>query len=179
MGEPSDFLYANEAAHTTVIDWDKIPEKSKTWFFEGYGYDLEAKKQKDIPKTVADLAVYVNESKFFRYIGPELGQLLVEIGTLGITAPSGKGWQRPRFYMKYLQNPWFLQFDPTCPSEGGGCIGYGPDLPDWVETEDLEFEVVQANEHSVAEDHCGKFKKEDNLYDKETLHSIATKFLNG
>jgi hypothetical protein len=65
-------------------------------------------------RTVGDLAANVlYDSKFFGYFGYSRCTLLMDISEFGLQTAAGPGMQfGPRFYMKYLEQVWFILFMP-------------------------------------------------------------------
>ncbi len=79
MGDPSFLRLVPDSSASTPIDWTRIPEASKEFFFNSWGYDWKKGKKRHLPATVGDLAKMFDETKFFGYMGPELCTLLMDI----------------------------------------------------------------------------------------------------
>jgi hypothetical protein len=105
------------------MDWTRIPEASKKVLLDGWGYDWENEVEKPPPATVGDLAKMFDESKFFGYMSPDLCTLLMDISEYGLKVQ--ESGVPPRFYMKYLEQVWFLLF---MPGKRDGISGYSRDL---------------------------------------------------
>jgi len=113
MGDPSDIVYVPAPASTTPIDWTHVPEASKKFLLEYYGHDWGNDVDRPLPATIADLAKMFDGSKFFGYFRPNLCTLLMDISEFGLqTAPGPQIQAGPRFYMKYLEQVWFVLFEP-------------------------------------------------------------------
>ncbi|EDR08770.1 uncharacterized protein LACBIDRAFT_327083 [Laccaria bicolor S238N-H82] len=141
----------------------KVPEASKKFILERYGTywsDSEGSvKTRPLPATIDDLAKMFHECKFFGYMTPEICALLLDISEFGLAEhrptntiiglPVG-----PRFYMKFLEQIWFILFVPRYRY---GISGYSPDIPytdDWFE------EAGIARDKALAEDYDPKLCKE-------------------
>ena len=106
MGDPSSLRLVPASSASIPIDWDRVPEASKKFL-------LRWSPEKGLPATIGDLANTLDESKFFGYFGSSLCTLLMDISEFGLQAAAGPGKQcGPRFYMKYLEQVWFILFMP-------------------------------------------------------------------
>jgi hypothetical protein len=104
MGDPSSLRLVPASSASIPIDWDRVPEASKKFLLRGWRSD------QGLPATVGDLANTLDDSKFFGYFGSSLCTLLMDISEFGLV---GRGTQvGPRFYMKYLEQVWFILFMP-------------------------------------------------------------------
>jgi len=107
MGDPSSLRLVPASSASIPIDWDRVPEASKKFLLRGW------RCEQGLPATVGDLANVLDDSKFFGYFGPSLCTLLMDISEFGLQAAAGRGTQvGPRFYMKYLEQVWFILFMP-------------------------------------------------------------------
>ncbi|CAA7270465.1 unnamed protein product [Cyclocybe aegerita] len=156
MGNPSFLRLVPASCATVPIDWAKIPEASRKFFFESWCTDWSDpdKKKRPLPATIDDLAKMFDESKFFGYMPPELCTLLLDISEFGLAAEAntranGHALQvAPRFYMKYLYHVWFVLF---LPGRRDGIIGCSAKLHVAMPGEEDEAEV--ANDKAVAEEY--------------------------
>ncbi|KAF8344453.1 hypothetical protein F5887DRAFT_1062099 [Amanita rubescens] len=73
------------------INWARVPEASKKYLLDQYGYDWETEATKPLPETVADLAKMFDETKFFGYFVPELLTALMDISEFGLEAATPTG----------------------------------------------------------------------------------------
>jgi hypothetical protein len=113
MGDPSDLIYIPASSAAVPIDWTRVPETSKKYLLDHYGYNWETDEHRPLPATVGELAKMFDETKFFGYYRPELCTLLMDISEFGLQAPPGPGMDAgPRFYMTYLEEVWYLLFTP-------------------------------------------------------------------
>ena len=122
MGDPSTLRLVPASSASIPIDWSRVPEATKKILLDGWGYDWENKVQRSLPETVGDLAKMFDESKFFGYMTPSLCTLLMDISELGLKDQEASG-VLPRFYMKYLEQVWFILF---LPGKRDGVTGYSP-----------------------------------------------------
>ncbi len=116
MGDPSTLRLVPASSASTPIDWTRIPEASKKFLLLHY-WDAE----KPFPATIGDLAEMFDERKFFGYMRPGLCMLLMDISEFGLQASGAP----PRFYMKYLEQVWFIIF---LPGKRDGISGYSHDV---------------------------------------------------
>lgn len=101
-----------------------------------------------------------HESKFFGYMRLELCTLLLDISEFVFPADADAMVEanspdlpvRPRFYMRYLSQVWFVLF---MPGQQDGIIGWNPDIP---YDEDEELEV--AHDKALAEEFDPKLTEE-------------------
>ncbi|KIK06042.1 hypothetical protein K443DRAFT_674606 [Laccaria amethystina LaAM-08-1] len=168
MGDPSDLRFVPSSC--TTIDWIKVPEASKQLLLKGWGTyysesdtesDSDSKgsfKKRPLPATIGDLAKMFHESKFFGYMRADLCTLLLDISEFGLAKPLPTATfglpVGPRFYMKYLEQIWFILF---VPGSRDGISGYSPDIPysdDWFEDTGI------ARDKALAEDYDAKLCKE-------------------
>ena len=154
MGDPSSLCFIPASGSTIPIDWTHIPEASKKALTESYGYDRETDDFKPLPATVGDLAKMFDERKFFGYFESNLLTTLMDISEFGLqaTTPTGRSIAQvgPRFYMKYLNQVWFLLFTP---GKRDCIMGYSDDII-WKEVDDnrdkrAADEVAMAQEFDV------------------------------
>jgi hypothetical protein len=146
MGDPSDLRLVPESSASIPIDWTRIPEATKKYFLQSWGYDWENDVQRSLPATIGELAKMFDEGKFFGYMCPKLCTLLMDISEFGLEAQQASG-VFPRFYMKYLEAIWFILF---LPGKRDGISGYSPNI-DADEVSDNE-EVSDDEEVSDAEE---------------------------
>ena len=167
MGDPSDLRSVPSSCATIPIDWSKVPEASKQYLLECWGTrypsdsDSESSssiKTPTLPATIEDLAKRFHETRFFGYITPEVCALLLDISEFGLVEPhptKNTGLPvGPRFYMKYLNQIWFVLF---VPGSRDGITGYSPEMPytdDWYEDEGI------ARDKALAEDYDAKLCEE-------------------
>ena len=167
MGDPSDLRFVPSSCATIPIDWSKVPEASKQYLLECWGTrypsdsDSESSssiKTPTLPATIEDLAKRFHETRFFGYITPEVCALLLDISELGLVEPHLTKTTGlpvgPRFYMKYLNQIWFVLF---VPGSRDGITGYSPEMPytdDWYEDEGI------ARDKALAEDYDAKLCEE-------------------
>ncbi|KIL64211.1 hypothetical protein M378DRAFT_60717, partial [Amanita muscaria Koide BX008] len=115
MGDPSSLRLVPASESAIPIDWTRVPEATKKYLIEQYGYDFEKGENKPLPATIGDLAKLFDECKFFGYLTSGLLTALMDISEFGLksTPQTGPFAQAgPRFYMKYLEQVWFLLFAP-------------------------------------------------------------------
>jgi hypothetical protein len=62
-----DLLFIPALSTSTPIDWTRVPEASKKFLLNGWGYNWETKSDRPLPATVGDLANMFSNSKFFGY----------------------------------------------------------------------------------------------------------------
>ena len=167
MGDPSDLRFVPSSCATIPIDWSKVPEASKQYLLECWGTrypsdsDSESSssiKTPTLPATIEDLAKRFHETRFFGYITPEVCALLLDISEFGLVEPHPTKTTGlpvgPRFYMKYLNQTWFVLF---VPGSRDGITGYSPEMPytdDWYEDEGI------ARDKALAEDYDAKLCEE-------------------
>ena len=105
--------------------------------------------------TVADLAKMFDESKFFGYFESNLLTTLMDISEFGLQAatPSGRSIAQvgPRFYMKYLDQVWFLLF---APGKRDCTMGYSDDIIWKTEVDDNHdtYSKMAADEAAMAQE---------------------------
>jgi hypothetical protein len=147
MGDPSSLRLVPASSASIPIDWDRVPEASKKFLLRGW------RCEQGLPATVGDLANVLDDSKFFGYFGPSLCTLLMDISEFGLQAAAGRGTQvGPRFYMKYLEQVWFILFMPG----KRDCIsGYSHDI---IERYDDEYD----DEEEEKNDDDGEEEKNNN-----------------
>ena len=109
----SGLLFIPASASTTPINWTRVPEASKKVLLDRYGYDWENNAVRPLPATVGDLVKMFDEKAFFGDFRPDVCILMMDISEFGLQAAPGPGMVAgPRFYMSYLEQVWFLLFDP-------------------------------------------------------------------
>jgi hypothetical protein len=149
-----DIRFIPDSSASTPIDWTRVPEASKKFLLAGWGYDWETQSDRPLPATVGDLAkMFSANGRFFGYFRSILCTLLMDISEFGLEVVSGPGTQvGPRFYMKHMEQVWFLLFMPG----KRDCIsGYSEDI---IREEVDEYE--DENEE-VDEDKDGDKDKEE------------------
>ncbi|EDR09644.1 uncharacterized protein LACBIDRAFT_326145 [Laccaria bicolor S238N-H82] len=135
MGDPSDLRFVPSSCATTPIDWTKVPEASSstTGMFDAF--------------------------KFFGYMIGELCTLLLDISEFGLAKPRFSATTvglpvGPRFYMKYLQEVWFVLF---VPESRDAITGFSPNIP---HAEDSHEDAGIAHDKALAEDYDAKLCEE-------------------
>jgi len=182
MGDPSDLRFVPSSCATTPIDWTKVPEASKNFLLERYGHYFEEDSDSDseggtfkihpLPPTIEDLARMFNETKFFGYMTPEHCTLLLDISEFGLAKPRpNRMIIGPRFYMKYLEQIWFILF---VPGYRDGITGHSPKIP---YTEDSFEDTGIARDKALAEDYDVKLCEEVSRVG--TLGAVACQKLAG
>jgi hypothetical protein len=150
MGDPSSLRLVPASSASTPIDWTRIPEASKKFLLDGWGYDWENDEQRSLPATVGDLAKMFDESKFFGYMRPDLCTLLMDISEFGLEVQALG--VPPRFYMKYLEQVWFILF---LPGKREGISGYSRDVirkdSDDISDDEEEDQRMIAKETELAQ----------------------------
>ena len=132
VGEPSYLRLVPASSATVPIDWSKVPEASKKFLLKGWGTDWATEKKRPLPATIGELAKMLDESKFFGYIEPERCTLVLDISEFGLTQPDtisgpGQGFPvGPHFYMRYLDQVWFVLF---VPGKRDAILGFSPNIP--------------------------------------------------
>ncbi|KIM38254.1 hypothetical protein M413DRAFT_37403, partial [Hebeloma cylindrosporum] len=132
MGDPSYLRLVPAASADVPIDWTKFPEASKKFFLKGWCTSFYTGKIRPFPATIGEFAKMLNESKFFGYMEPQRCTLLLDISEFGLAKPTGVRDHAsgltvgPHFYMKYLENVWFVLFTP---GTRDGIVGFSPDIP--------------------------------------------------
>lgn len=116
--------------------------------------------------TIGELANAFNESKFFGYFHPELRTLLFDISEFGLSSSDIPGQTRqplqlgPRFYMRYLEQIWFLIF---IPGKRDGITGYSPTVREMNEEDFEEYEEYEkarvSEELEIAQTFDAQLKK--------------------
>ena len=161
MGNFSYLRFVPASIANIPIDWTRVPEASKEEILR-WAYDWKNKVNRPLPTTVADLANYFDKSKFFGYLGPELCTLLMDISEFGLKAAPGQFKRAgPRFYMKYLDQVWFLLFTP---GERDCIVGNSEDIIRREDEADMEDKETEESE----EDKDQKDKEnEENAKDKD------------
>jgi len=159
MGDPSYLRFIAASCSTIPINWDRVPEATKKALLDNYGYDWENHTTKPLPETVADLAKWFDESKFFGYFEASIVKVLMDISEFGLqgAAPTCGSIAQvgPRFYMTYLDEVWFFLFAPgtrDCVSGNGGKIR--------SRDEDYDEEKWAAEETAIAKEFDVKLEKE-------------------
>ncbi|KAF8903892.1 hypothetical protein CPB84DRAFT_1773637 [Gymnopilus junonius] len=131
MGDPSYFRLVPESC---LNDWSKIPEASKKFFKDGWRHSWLTGTEHPLSETFSEFVKLLNETKFFGYLEPKLCELLLDISEFGLASTSES--QRVdnsatevglRFYMKYLEELWFVLL---VPGKREGFVGNNPKLPD-------------------------------------------------
>ncbi len=114
MGDFSYLLLVPTSVANIPIDWSRVPEASKEKLLQ-WAYDWDnLGVARPLPATIEDLAKMLDESKFFGYFEPDVCIMLMDISEFGLEEKSPLGHIKagPRFYMKYLEQVWFLLFTP-------------------------------------------------------------------
>jgi hypothetical protein len=157
MGDPSSLRLVPASSASTPIDWTCIPEASKKLLLDGWGYDWENEVERPLPATVGDLAKMFDESKFFGYMRPDLCTLLMDISAFGLKAQVLDSDGPPRFYMKYLEQVWFILFMPW---KRDGISGFSPDVSDHEEDQRMIAEEIElAQNFDLKLGRCGCHQK--------------------
>jgi hypothetical protein len=108
----SSLHFIPASGSTIPIDWTHIPEASKKALTESYGYDWETDDFK--PLLLVTSQKCSTSVKFFGYFDSNLLTTLMDISEFGLQAatPTGRSITQvgPCFYMKYLNQVWFLLF---------------------------------------------------------------------
>lgn len=133
MGDPSALRFVPASIASTPIDWSRIPEATKKKFLERWGYDWMNEVDRPLPTTIADLAKTFDESKFFGYFSSDLCEIIMDISEFGLQAAPDQDIAGPRFYMKYLEQVWYLLF---IPGKRDCIMGNSPDIAIKDEDED-------------------------------------------
>ncbi|KIM76480.1 hypothetical protein PILCRDRAFT_826247 [Piloderma croceum F 1598] len=109
-----DIRFIPDSSASTPIDWTRVPEASKKVLLAGWGRDWETESDRPLPATVGDLAkMFSANGRFFGYFRSILCTLLMDISEFGLEVVPGPGTQvGPRFYMKHMEQIWFLLFMP-------------------------------------------------------------------
>ena len=173
MGDPSSLRFIPASSAATPIDWTRVPEDVKNYLIRYYGYDPATSKYKPLPATIGDLAKMFDETKFFGYFKSDLFTVLMDISEFGLQLTPGRrrALVGPRFYMKYLDEVWFLLF---VPGKREGIVGYSDriirnilpddddDDADTVTEDDGydEDEKIAAEERAIAQAFDVKLKHE-------------------
>jgi hypothetical protein len=163
MGDPSFLRLVPASSATSPIDWTRIPEASKKYLLGCWGGWSEPDGQ--FPATINDLARMFHESKFFGYMRPETCTLLLDISEFGLPADADAIVEandpvlpvRPRFYMKYLSQVWFVLF---MPGQRDGIIGWSPDVPQGTTSDDEDEELEVAHDKVLAEEFDPRLSEE-------------------
>ena len=180
MGDPSSLRLVPASSATVPIDWSKVPEASKKFFLEGWGTDWETEKKRPLPATIGELAKMLDESKFFGYMEPERCTLVLDISQFGLTQPDtipgpGQGFLvGPHFYMKYLEQIWFILF---VPGKRDGILGFSPKIPYSYSDGEYDEEAQIAREKQVAEDYEPRLCEEISRWG--TLGAVSRKKVAG
>ena len=86
-----------KSSEAVSIDWSKVLEKSKKYFLDFWAHRLDEVVDEDTaseevpPQTFGDLVKCFHETKFISYFGPELLQLLIDIGKFGLKPEKSEG----------------------------------------------------------------------------------------
>jgi len=178
MGDPSCLRLVPASSATVPIDWSKVPEASKKFLLQGWGTDWATEKKRPLPVTIGELAKMLDESKFFGYMDPERCTLLLDISEFGLTKPDIIPGQRfpvgPHFYMKYLDQVWFVLF---VPGKRDGILGFSPKIPYFELDDEYDEEGQIARDKKVAEDYEPKFCEEVSRWG--TLGALSRKKMAG
>lgn len=147
MGDPSALRLVPASSASTPIDWTRIPEDSKKFLLQGWvRHDQETGIARPLPATIGDLAKVFDESKFFGYMRSKLCTLLMDISEFGLGVQ--ESGPPPRFYMKYLEQVWFIIF---LPGKRDGITGYSRDVIR-RENEDDDFDEDEEDQRLVEEE---------------------------
>ena len=179
MGDPSYLRLVPASSAAVPIDWSKVPAASKKFFLDGWGFDWETEQKRPLPPTIGELAKMLDESKFFGYMEPKRCALVLDISEFGLTKPDDVRNPRegfpvgPHFYMKYLEQIWFVLF---MPGERDGILGFSPNRIPYLDDEDDE-EAQIALDKKVAEDYEPRFCEEVSRWG--TLGAVTRKKVAG
>ena len=175
MGNPSELRFIPASSAATPIDWSKVPEASKKFFQEGWATDWRTGKKRPLPATIGKFAKMLDESKFFGYMDPEHSTLLLDISEFGLTRsnairePSSGFSVGPHFYMKYVDQIWFVLL---VPGERDGIIGFSPKIP-YLDDQNKQI----ARDKNMAEDYETNFLQEVSRWG--TLGAVSRKKVAG
>jgi len=175
MGDPSFLRLVPASSAAVTIDWSKVPEASKKFLLQGWGTDWETGAKHPLPETIGELAKMLDDSKFLGYMEPERCTLVLDISEFGLAKPDttpspGQGFPvGPHFYMKYLEQVWFILF---VPGKRDGILGFSPNIP-YSDDEDEQF----ARDKKVAEDYEPKLCEEISRWG--TLGAVSRKKVAG
>ena len=162
MGDPNYFRLVPASCATVPIDWSKVPEASKQFLLESWGLDWETNQKRPLPVSIEDFVKMVDETRFFGYMGTQLCTLLLDISEFGLEA-SLSTEIGPRFYMRYLDEIWFILF---MPGERDTVIGYSPEVVSFDEELKKEWEKYEGKGEGE-----GKWKGEDEDEDEFSRRS--------
>jgi hypothetical protein len=84
MGDPSSLRFVPASQSAIPIDWTRVPEATKKYLIEQYGYDFDKGEYKPLPATIGDLAKMFDKTKFFGYFGSSLLIALMDISEFGL-----------------------------------------------------------------------------------------------
>jgi len=163
MGDPSYLRYVPPSVANVPIDWSRVPEASKEHLLL-WAYDWKKQENRPLPETIADLAKWFDKSKFFGYFEPKLCTAIMDISEFGLKAvmPKDLGIPvGPRFYMKYLEQVWYLLFSP---GDRDCMVGYSHDII----TEEEEDENTDDGEYKEEVDDEDENMDEDDDEDMES-----------
>jgi hypothetical protein len=150
MGNPSYLRFIPTSVSKTPINWTNVPEASKKALTQSYAYNWEKDVPKRLPKTIAGLAKLFNETKFVGYFTSDILTALMDISEFGLKAanPTGQSLAQvgPRFYMTYVDQVWFILFQPGKRDCILGCSNHFIRKDDFAQKEADDSEVEIAKE---------------------------------
>ena len=152
MGDFSYLRYVPPSVADIPIDWSRVPKETKE-HMALWAYDWKKKATRPLPVTIKELADWFDQSKFFGYFDPKLCKVVMDISEFGL---KGKGGFHvgPRFYMKYLEQVWYLLFTP---GERDCVMGYSHDI---IVSDSEDDEVMKEKKVNVPEDLPDEANKE-------------------
>ena len=184
MDDISSLRLVPASSATVPIDWSKVPEASKEFFLRGWDADWEPMKERPLPATIGELADMLNESQFFGYMEQQRCTLVLDISEFGLTQSDtnipgpalGSLPVGPHFYMKYLDQVWFVLF---VPGKRDGILGVSPKIPHaYSEPEgDYDEDEQIARDKKVVEDYEPKLCNEISRWG--TIGAISNKKIAG
>jgi hypothetical protein len=157
MGNPSHLRFIPTSVSKTPINWTNVPEASKKVLTQSYAYDWKRDVPKRLPKTIAGLAKLFDETKFVGYFTSDILTALMDISEFGLQTakPTGQSFTQvgPRFYMTYVDQVWFILFQP---GKRDCILGSG----DHIISKTDDFAQKQADEVEIAKEFDPKLVQE-------------------
>ncbi|KIM38252.1 hypothetical protein M413DRAFT_420814 [Hebeloma cylindrosporum] len=130
-------------------------------FIESWGSEPLTGDQLPLPDTIDGLAKKFHDTKFFGHLDVELCTLLLDICEFGLDSKEIRG-PPPHFYMKYLEQIWFVLFTP---GTRDGIIGFSLNIPrvdEECKEEGGKEGEGKNKENKEEEDDVGEDKDEEN-----------------
>jgi hypothetical protein len=159
MGNPSYLRFIPASVLKTPINWTNVPEASKKALTQSYAYNWEKDVPKRLPKTIAGLAKLFNETKFVGYFTSDILIALMDISEFGLKAtnPTGQSLAQvgPRFYMTYVDQVWFILFQP---GKRDCILGSSDHITS--KTKPIDFDQQAADEVAIAKEFDPKLVQE-------------------